>query len=217
MSDVSQDDRVALTLTAFPGIEIKHKVRVAASFGLGLGALGLGGQDQELEQIRIPIAETYGAPVGSAFIRFDEWCTDPKTRIFCTDEYARRIMAYSVNEGVLETANGKYNTKIALEFVYRVFMTREIDRNNLIGGGGGANLQVNAKQGAEIPPSSSDVPAPVSSVQPVDPMAPASNAGLAAANSREVAIHEVFQRPLVFGYRAIRVGLIPSTPGRASP
>lgn len=214
-------DKIALSLAAFPGVTITHKINTAASVGWGIGAFGLGRQNDELEQIRIPIAETYGAPVGAAFNRLDEWCAEPKTHIFCSDVYARHILAYAVSNHVLDQTNGKYNLQIALQFIYRVFMTREIDHTQVVSGDLAANFQFNAKQAEHTPAATEAKPAktgePAFSALPEsdDANKPASTSAVALANSTQIGLHEVFQRPLVFGYRAITVNLVPTSSGTA--
>lgn len=213
--------KIALSLAAFPGVTITHKINATVSAGWGLGSLGLGRQNQQLEQIRIPIAETYGAPVGAAFIRLDEWCADPKTRIFCTDAYARHILAYAVSKHVLDQSDGKYNLQIALQFIYRVFMTREIDHTQLVSGDVAANLQFNAKQAEQSAATTDEKSAKADESgqktlpQLLDATKPTSSSALTLGNSTQIGLHEVFQRPLVFGYRAITVDLTPASTGNA--
>lgn len=216
-----QSDKIALSLSAFPGVTINHKISGAASGGWSFAAIGIGGEEQQSEQIRIPVAETYGAPIGAAFISLDEWCLDPNTAIFCTDEYVRRVMAYSVSDTVLATANGQYTTRIKMQFIYRVFMTREIKQTTTVTGARQASLKLNANQAATPAAGVDDKTTPGGSqlrpgsevVDPANTVRPAAGSTIAVDNSKEIGIDEVFQRPLVFGYRAITVDLTPSKPG----
>lgn len=209
LDDLSPSNKISLTLAAYPGVTVYHRRRATTSLGWGFGALGLGRQDQQFEQISIPIAETYGAPVGAAFNRLDMWCADPKTKIFCSEDYVRRILAYAINGNISHKTNGNYDTRIVLQFIYRVFMTREIDHSNVVGGGLSANLQVNSKAAT---PSLAAANTATPAAQPIDSSMPASNSTVVFTNSTQIGLNEIFPRPLVFGFRAITVDLTPSTP-----
>ena len=226
------DDRIALTLAAFPGITITHKTKAAGTFGWAFGGGGGGRDDQRLEEIRIPVAETYGAPAGAAFLRLDQWCADAKTKIFCSDEYVRRIIAYSVSDGILATRAGAYTTRIQLRLINRVFLTREIVHRRSVSADVGAAMQINAdrpgKESPAIPPDATP-PVPEDRTTRAPPVAPqpstipnvagtvGGRTSLTRADATEITLHETFQRPVVFGFRAITVDLSPSVPEKASP
>src|SRR5262249_28269951 len=59
-TEAPPNGRIFLTLTAFPGLTITHTTRSAGSLGWSIGGLGTGRDDQYVEEIRIPVAETYG-------------------------------------------------------------------------------------------------------------------------------------------------------------
>jgi hypothetical protein len=169
-------------------------VNATSSLTSDFAVLGFGGAQKQLEEIRIPVSETYGAPAGSSFIALNEWC---KTSILCRDEYARRIIAFSVSDRVLDTdTGGNYTTRIRLELVYRVFMTREIKRSRVMSGDRHAELQLNAKKPTQPTVS-----------QNSDTVRDFAAANASVADSAAIGLDQTFQRPLVFGYRAITVDL----------
>lgn len=120
---------------------------------------------------------------------------------------------------VLDQTNGRYNLQIGLQFIYRVFMTREIDHTQLVSGDVTANLRLNAKEADQAPAAADEKPAKPDETgqkalpQAVDATKPASASAIALGNSTQIGLHEVFQRPLVFGYRAITVNLAPAAAG----
>jgi hypothetical protein len=142
----AQQKRISLALAAFPGITITHKVKSAASFGWNFGGIGGDRDDQRVEEIRIPVAETYGVPISLAFFRLDQWCSDSKTKIYCSDEYVRRIMAFGVSNGVLATVGGKYTTQIELRLITRVYLMREIEHRRVSGAAGTAALRISGER-----------------------------------------------------------------------
>jgi hypothetical protein len=234
--DQSSEGRIALTLAAFPGITISHRTKAVGSLGWSFGGLGLSREDQHIEEIRIPVAETYGAPSGAAFLRLDQWCADRKTRIFCSDEYVRRIIAYSVSDGVLSTKDGNYTTRIQLRLINRVYLTREIEHRWLLSTGSGAAAQLALDKarptalGQSTTDTNSGTPdnlerrtgaAANAVAQSSDPAniagTPTGKSSLVVADGRQITLQEVFQRPVVFGFRAITVDLTPSKPGKVSP
>jgi len=221
-------DRIITTLTAFPGITITHRTRGTASLRWSIFGFGIGRQDQRIEEIRIPVAETYGVPPGAAFIRLDQWCKDSKTAIYCTDQYVRRLIAFSVSKEILAVKNGKYRTRIELRLVTRVFLTREIQHHRGFVAAGSASGQAGAANPAETPaknetstsnpPGSLDqrVSDALRGTQVPDAGALAGGIGgailFSRGNEADIEINEVFQRPVAFGYRAISIALDPGAP-----
>ncbi len=228
ISNALPTDRIVTTLTAFPGITITHRTRGTASLGWSVFRLSLGREDQSIEEIRIPVAETYGVAAGAALIRLDQWCKELKTAIYCTDQYVRRLIAFSVGKDIMAVENGKYRARVQLRLVTRVFLTREIQHRRGFVAARGANGQAEAAKPAErsarneTSTSSSAgnldqrVNDALSGAQVSDPASLAGMAGRAISFSRgngaDIEINEVFQRPVAFGYRAISIDLDPGTP-----
>ena len=221
------DARISLALAAFPGISIDHSLRAGAAASAGGGWFAAGRNQMDHEQIRIKAAETYGISTISAIMKFDDWCTDEATGILCNDAMARRALAYAVNDRVLATKNGKFTTRLQLQLVTRVFLTREIEHARIVGSANGAKLESSANLAkAEVP-----APSPVPSAETdsskrvasaLDNLArtlSAPDANIARISSMrsdgvEISMNEVFVRPIVFGYRAVTIALQPSEPGK---
>jgi hypothetical protein len=230
ISDTPPANQIVTTLTAFPGISITHRTRGTVSLGYSVFGFGIGRDNQRIEEIRIPVAESYGVPTVSAFARLNEWCQDPSTAPYCDDEHVRRLIALSVDNKVLAVKDGKYRTRIQLRLVTRVFLTREIQHRRSVVGAGSASGQAGADKPAtsEMPTANSS-PSLNQRVMEAVASAAASPAAEAAAgqtsgvvsfttgNGSDIEISEVFQRPVAFGYRAITIDLQPLPPKGAPP
>jgi hypothetical protein len=219
VTDTDAVNRIRLSLAAFPGVTITHKTKLAASTAWAVGEVTAARGDDRLEEIRIPVAETYGVPTAAAFYKLDQWCADPKTKILCSDEYVRRIMAYAVSNKVLATNNNSYTTQIELRLITRVYLMREIVHRRLSGIASDTKAQVgkpadegSARDAAERSTDTGATPRDAANV------AVASGAKISAvrADGVDIFLNEVFQRPLVFGFRAITIDLTPSQPGRTA-
>jgi hypothetical protein len=226
------DGRIHLTLTAFPGLTISRSARASGSLGGVIGGLGSGREDQELEEIRIPVAETYGVPYSSAFIRLDDWCADTKTMIYCTDAFLRRILSYSVSDQVLITRKGKYVVRLQLRLVTRVFLMRQVDQRRVTSAANGILVQSasNASKSARPPAvqqqgdtKTSNRPLEERGGSAIEGLAQSANAvssgGLPSAGisefragGTEIEIQRTFQRPVAFGYRAVTISIAASVP-----
>jgi hypothetical protein len=226
-------EKISLTLAAFPGVTIRHSIR--ASAGVGGSLAGLTGNRDELdtEELRIPVAETYGAPAAAAFAEMDKYCHPPDLALTCTDEYARRAIAFAVTDRVLDTIiiDGKheYTSYLQLRLVYRVFLAREIEHKRYRGGMRGAAT------GAASPSTGSTAMVPETSAEGLGgtPTArpattptpegrtqfPDSEASVefSRSDSAIVEFSQIFQRPVAFGYRAITIALTPSDPTEEKP
>ena len=232
VDNAARDERIGLTLTAFPGITINHSTRSAGSLGWGIGSLGAQRDDDSVEEIRIRTAETYGVPAVVGVLRLDKWCDENK--IYCTDEFIRRIMAYSVSERLLRiNTSDQYTTRLQLRLVTRVFLTREIEHRRLWTGsrGGVAQFTVeptksNAEPstpnvGAKSPETSKDARSGAALndlAQSVNSVAAGSKSGATTTTLQSdgtvVSLHQIFQRPVVIGYRAVTIAIPPSQPQR---
>jgi hypothetical protein len=228
------DERISLTLAAFPGITITHAVRSAGSVDWSFWRLGAGRQSQEVEQIRIPTAETYGAPATTALIRLDAWCTNEQSEIFCSDQFVRRVMAFAVSDRVLATRGGQYIARLQLRLVTRVYLTREIEHRRFITDANGALMQVSIEpsqspgasstaargdktEGNENPRARDRPAIETLSQETADAVSgrlPSAKTSIFRADQRDIAIQEVFQRPIAFGYRAVTVALRPAIPSK---
>jgi len=211
-------DKIRLSLAVFPGITVNKSVRsssIAERLGLNLG---LSGGRSDIEEINIPISETYGVPAGVAAARLDIWCKDPATQLYCSDEFLRRVMAFGVNERVLATKDGSYTAKIQLRLVNRVFMTREIEHRRT------RDFALSAAARAGAPPVEADAadigatPSSEARIKNLEERVSAllnggSGATYSRADGNELALKQILERPVVFGFRAVSTSVAPSTPG----
>jgi hypothetical protein len=227
----ASDDHIVLSLAGFPGITITRSLRATAGLAASLADAGGTRDASETEEITIPVAETYGAPASRAFAKLDTWCTASETKIYCTDEFARRVLAFAANAEVLTVKNGVYTSKLQVRLVTRVFLTREIEhkrfRTDSRGVVAGASFDAGKatrsplRMGAAESSGSatSDDARPRSKIAggdatdlPPVPSSPGGTISSAQTDGTVIQLKQVFQRPIVFGYRAITITLPLSTP-----
>jgi hypothetical protein len=197
---VAADGQIALSLAAFPGITISHTSKAKGLLRTGVGLLGAGRDDQQVEEIRIPVAETYGisSPVGFDYL--DTWCNAEATKDYCTDEAARKIIEFVVGPAVLaKLKDGRYACQLQISLITRVFLTREIKQRRLIAGSGQVGVN------APTPEASADASATATAGT-----APTLSAD--RSDRVESEIRQVFQRPVAFGFRAVNFALTPAAP-----
>ncbi|MFK4500205.1 hypothetical protein ABIF86_004496 [Bradyrhizobium japonicum] len=218
-------DHISLTLAAFPGLTITHAKRAAGSLGWHTFGFGSSRDDQELEEIRIPVAETYGVPYAEAFVRLDEWCLDPNTKLLCSDGYLRRLLAYSIGDRILAARNGKYLAQLQLSLVTRVFLTRTIEQRRLIATGGDVTLRTtrpssaptsntgkseNSTLGERASDEGGDR---LENAKGTDPNAiPSATITSSRKGGSEIEVHRSFPRPVAFGFRAVSIAVPLSEP-----
>ncbi|WP_426409476.1 hypothetical protein [Bradyrhizobium ganzhouense] len=206
--------RIALTLSAFPGITIVHSKSAAASAG-EFGWFGARKDENRNETIRINTAESYGVPSVDALLKFDDWCAAAATKLMCSDTFVRKVLSYAVSDKVLATKDGAYTSRLQLVLVTRVYLTREIEQGSTTASQGSASAQV----GADPTQTSEEKD---SNGKPVGKSLAATGATGARltstrTDSSEMAVKQVFQRPLVFGFRGITIVLPQAKPSEARP
>jgi hypothetical protein len=99
----SKDRRITLALSAFPGITISHVTQSAAAAGNATGFFGSARNGNQVEEIQIKGAETYGVSTIEAIVKFNNWCRDDKTKAYCDDSFVRQALAFAVSDRVLAT------------------------------------------------------------------------------------------------------------------
>lgn len=206
------DERIALTLTAFPGITITHAIDAKAGLGVASGSLGANRNGVDTEEITIPVAETYGAPASVGLLALDAWCAAPATKLYCSDQYARRLLTFGVNSQVLDAKAGRYTNTLQVRLITRVFVTRAIKQKRGLSDARGFEAGVAAAKdkGAVGEPA-----AGVSAAAVAEGVAAATGSlALNRTNGAQVQLDQVFQRPVAFGYRAITFAIPPSTPSK---
>ena len=225
--------RIALSISAFPGITINHVLQSNAGAANSAGWFGLSHSGQRAEEIQIKGVETYGVSTVEAIVKFNQWCRDEKTKAYCDDSFVRQALAFAVSDRVLATkestdVNGvtkEYAARLELQLVTRVYLTREIRQRRLDDTAGGAAIQAVADPSAAKP--ASDKPAEQDSAAGrVSSAIDALNKNLAASgvpgakisairsDDVDISLKETFQRPIAFGYRAVTIALVPVAPGK---
>jgi hypothetical protein len=198
-------DRISLTLAAFPGITITHTHKATGALGKIFGA---GSDEQDTEEIRIPTAESYGAPARTAYRRFNEWCVQNENKEYCdSDAPIRAILAYAISPDVLNKSNGQYDTEVRLQLITRVFLMREIEHRR--GRNRTTNLAVAVNSSTKSDTETSPGPGQQSANGNLSIDSSSRRATLARADSSGISLIEVFQRPLVFGFRALTAYIPP--------
>lgn len=212
------NEKIKLSLALFPGITITKSTQAAGILDrIGLN-LGIASGRVDAESIKIPVSETYGIAAGTAAARLDLWCKHPTTELYCRDEFLRRVMAFAVSDGVLATKDGAYVAKIQLRLVNRVFMTREIEHRRArdVSLSGSARA---SGPSAEPPAGSSDPSALAEArIKALESRVSAllsggAGATYARADGNELAMNQILERPVVFGFRAVTTSVKPSAPG----
>lgn len=204
------NDRIPLSLIAFPGVTINHQSRTGAQLGATAGWFGVQRQREQQEQIRIKAAESYGIQTAAAVFILNKWC---KGSEMCQDANVRKLMSYTVGEQVLEATSNAYNYRLGLQLVTRVFLMRQIEHSRSSDDARGAAMQIgdvksdvggNAGQGTT--PGAAGAP----------PLTPGTaNGGRLSQMSQDalgLSMTETFQRPVAFGYRSVTIALEPSQP-----
>ncbi|WP_162801262.1 hypothetical protein [Azospirillum brasilense] len=222
IANAAPGDRIQLTIAAFPGITIRRSNQATGSMDLSFAGLSAGREESMVEEVRIPVAETYGVPVAAAVVRLDQWCSDSKTQLLCSDAFVRRALAYGVDRRVLATRNGEYIAKLNIHFINRVFLTREIEhrrmREGAIKAAGDSTVAFVRASDVPSPPGSAETGGEASTRNGGDapPGGFLVHGKNARADSSEFLLRQSFQRPIAFGFRAITFALEPSTPSNVS-
>jgi hypothetical protein len=204
-SEITQDpdNRISLTLVAFPGITFNHTAKSTGSIAGKLGIFGASRDEEIIDEIRIPVSETYGVPTLQAFARLHAWCNAPETTGICSEKFARRLLAFVVGDEVLTKQNGKYVYEIRLRVITRVFLMREIQHRRISKGRRGIEASTKSNSSRLEGENSTGMGSAAAKTDRSD--------------STEIGLQRMFQRPLVFGYRAITLGPIGNGIEEAKP
>ncbi len=223
-----------LSLAVFPGFTLGH-VRHSGSDVGGLfrgvsTAITQSGESDDDVELRIPFAETYGVPSLVATGRLDMFCEDETTRDACSDDFLRRQLSMVAGKAVFEPG-----VSVELILVSRVYLARAIEQVHSSTSAAGANVRIAAKL-RDVSAAAADVPTPPPTPdqaqsleaakalagtisrqrQQLDALAQDIGNGrnglgatVQAAESGRIAITQTFERPVAFGYRAVRRSFAP--------
>jgi hypothetical protein len=186
-SDVSS---AHTSFVAFPDANIAKRTKSNANLNIIDKVIGSSSNLEVNEVIKIPTAETYGIPSINAIPKLVEWCSSEKFKLLCTDRYIHNAMAYSLGSELKDmNADGTYKTKMSIYLITRVYLAREIEQEYELNGGKNFALGNDQKQ--------SDGDANKDKVVSVI----VDERGVKTG----VSLKEVFQRPLVFGFRSVSI------------
>jgi hypothetical protein len=216
-------DNITLSLAAFPGITLNRAERRAATAGKSFFGSAAERDTEEIEETRIPVAETYGVPVEAAMAKLTQWCTSPENATRCHNRYIRNLLSFGIDPRVGNKTNNQYDVAIQIQVVVRVFLTREIEHHQHISGSRGATIRITGDGTALTTPSSpasTDPSAVARANAAADNISKAADAAqsrpagltggsIVEVGASDVRLNEVFQRPVAFGYRAINVFPLP--------
>jgi hypothetical protein len=201
--------KISLTLVGFPGVNIRHAIGARGAVNGPIAALAGRRDEVEVEEIRIPVAETYGVPAIAAFTELTKYCANSETYLQCTDRYARNALSFALTDRVLQTANGAYTMRLDLRLINRVFLTREIYQKRYRAGARGASI------GTSNPIQRDAVASDKGNGR--TSLAPEASGSITWTDTSTEEFNQVFQRPVAFGYRAISISLSPSIPSEDRP
>ncbi|ESX41127.1 hypothetical protein X762_30310 [Mesorhizobium sp. LSHC426A00] len=190
---------INLTMISYPGLHIATKTEIKTSFLEGL--FNSSRHDDQIEDVSIPIAETYGTPSLEAIEALEKWCSAQDTAKFCVDDNARHIFASAVSPAILSKENGKYTTQLKVVLVNRVYMTRQLNVTRTW------NVTTDIAQGA-VPKGSTKQPDEQHGTQAEIDIA-STSASYSDGLETRIETKEKFPRPLVFGFKSISFILPP--------
>jgi hypothetical protein len=205
-----QETRKVLPIAAFPGFVIASKSFADASLLNPLNVIQISVKGKADRQLQFSSVETYGVPSIEAKKILDEYC-DNNVAI-CDDKNIRSHLGFVSNElGDYMFDSDEhdgvkyYKVSIDLELVSRVYLTRAIIEKTENGGvesakgkyGDGGSESSNAQAGSKG-----------TSIQ-VMTGAAAKSPDVVATSSERIwdtvsGLSGVFDRPIVFGYRAVK-------------
>lgn len=226
-STKSSNSKILLSRIAFPTIILNRGSDSEAGFRFLPAALNGGGKDAVFDEIRIPNAETYGAPAVNASARLILWCKDEQTKLYCEDGPLRRALSFSISPRVYDKdESGNYVYKLKVQLVSRVYVTRELKIRRLVnnsnglglGSGGGTSEIVDISEAVtKVNTEGEDV----GNLKILEDRATRSSqfqdSGTARiissfASVEDVGLDAVFPRPMVFGFKAITIDVPPNKP-----
>lgn len=147
-------------------------------------------------ELRIPFVETYGIPSLPATFMLERLCAKELEKI-CSDEGLRRQ---------LENVTGPLDENLVdveLVFINRVYVARSIEQKRGSGQWQSIGAKYNSSSNDVVPsPDSSTTPVKIKQ-QPDGKPTAVMQQYYTAENSSE--LRQVFERPLVFGYRAVKL------------
>ncbi|WP_315765170.1 MULTISPECIES: hypothetical protein [unclassified Bradyrhizobium] len=174
-----------LSMLAFPGVSISRTEDDRAASGLAMLGFSASRKVNVLDELKIPVAFSYGAEIVDALLRFYAFCGDKSTHIRCTERFARNMLATTLDEKISPNSPDAGKFKIRLQLVTRVYLATSILHKQ--GYDGGTSI-IGSEGDVSKPGNSADSNARQLSHQ--------------GGRRSDVEFDEKFERPLVFGFRS---------------
>jgi hypothetical protein len=211
--------RFVLPLAAFPGFSIHHRSAASLTGFLKTQFAGRQYQDDDVE-LTIPFVETYGIPSVVATKILRKYCVDNAE--VCNDTVLRRQLSF-VSPAVFdydtvafrENNQLHYYANIDLELVNRVYLARSIEEHR--GRASGRSASASYSGSGLIPASPVPNKSPTNAeggdqgaAGNVAKPTPAAHEGKDVVSALSVSedksdLNRVFDRPVVIGYRAVKI------------
>ena len=227
----TDDKHIFLTVVAFPGVSITHVTKASTFLGLNIGSTAAERNGLQIEETKIPYAETYGVSTSIAVGALDEWCNSSLTKNHCTYQFAKSMLSFALGSKLLEmekdhtigSVGDPKRIEINIVMITRVFMTRELDTRRVTSSSlGGALRIVPVLSGVpEEETSAAGINHPRSDTKPDDGTKTAIEAQsqncevvqgrriwtalFGETNGSSVGARQVFPRPVVFGFRSVSI------------
>jgi hypothetical protein len=190
-----------LSLAAFPAFTIKTSNTASGDMALPLiGRLRFSGDRKDSEELEIVFAETYGIPTVMAAAILGNYCQDPYSQSACIEQNVRDHLSFLMGGKVKDLLpNSKnYRFEVELHFVYRAYLTRAINRRIA------ASVMKEANSERATPLAAPGAAAGAAPQGQPSTAAPGIDASGKSQSARESSLDRAFQRPIVFGYRAVK-------------
>jgi hypothetical protein len=183
---------------------------------------GASQKDNDMVEVRIPFAETYGVPSLLASAALQRYCDDPFTGAVCRDANLRKHLSnvragmYDPEEGP-ETGQKRYAVDVELVLINRVYLVRSIEQTRSLGRIQSAGLRAfvdTVSEEAKVvasAASSGDTKAAeqLKALQSVlDKLKldmPGGVLSLTSGSDSYFELKQTFPRPVAIGYRAVRI------------
>jgi hypothetical protein len=189
-----------LSLAAFPAFTIKSSNAGSGDAGLPLlGRLRFAWDRKDSDELEIVFAETYGIPTVIAAAILANYCQDPFSQSACIEHNVRDHLSFLIGGKVKDLLPGSnnYRFEVQLHFVYRAYLTRAINRRSA------ASVSRTANSERATPPAAPIAGGAAPQGQQ-STTAPGIDATGKSQSDRESSLDRAFQRPIVFGYRAVK-------------
>jgi hypothetical protein len=226
------DVRRALPLVVFPGFSIVTRKGATASGGISnwwSAVFGAAASSNELLDVKISDAETYGIAAIPAELRLLEFCEAASTKGFCSEDFLRQQLSIVVGSKIYDKVRDvkneskeRWRLSIELGLVTRAFLARSIETSvhsdNAITGDVRAKRDATARTSEQVSGGGTTDPKAGTAVEPLQRQLQAQH-DLVAANevpngaaasfqrgkSSDVIIPAVvLRRPVVVGFRSVR-------------